>query len=289
MGLLGAAAIAAPGLAHGQPGDLFYERTVMIAADTRCGLFTPDVASALAAGAAQARGAALRGGARPEDLRNLEQVARRKAALVGCGSHDVALAAGRVRTAFAGFARLTRLSYPGDLAGWRADRTDGREARWRLNQETAFGPDRMSFGLVGRGGGSALMAIGRFADGASPYAARLLLRDDGRSVGAYLVRPVDGPTRRLPLESRLPPRGALKAYVADARSPAGQDLLPKGEHSGWAFRFPPEAAQALAQLDPREAVVVEFLFPGEGEPVRRAYVEVGDFAAGRAFVQIAQR
>ena len=45
------------------------------------------------------------------------------------------------------------------------------------------------------------------------------------------------------------------------------------------------AAQELARLDPREAVAVDFLFPGDG--VRRAYVEVGDFAAGRAFLQVA--
>src|SRR5687768_16590593 len=62
MGLLGAALAAAPGLAYGQPVDLFYERTVMSVADERCQLFTPDVSAALAAATAQARGAALRGG-----------------------------------------------------------------------------------------------------------------------------------------------------------------------------------------------------------------------------------
>ena len=64
-------------------------------------------------------------------------------------------------------------------------------------------------------------------------------------------------------------------------------LLPKGSEDGWAFRFPAAAAQALADLDPREAIAVEFLFPGER--VRTAYVEVGDFAAGRAFLQVASR
>jgi hypothetical protein len=34
-------------------------------------------------------------------------------------------------------------------------------------------------------------------------------------------------------------------------------------------------------------VAVEFLFPGDR--VRRAYVEVGDFAAGQAFLQVAAR
>ena len=54
MGLLGAALVVAPAVARAQPLDLFYERTVMEAADSRCGLFTPQLASALAAAAAQA-------------------------------------------------------------------------------------------------------------------------------------------------------------------------------------------------------------------------------------------
>ena len=42
----------------------------------------------------------------------------------------------------------------------------------------------------------------------------------------------------------------------------------------------------MSELDPREAVTVEFAFPGRGdEMTRRAYVEVGDFAAGRAFLR----
>ena len=37
------------------------------------------------------------------------------------------------------------------------------------------------------------------------------------------------------------------------------------------FRFSAEAADALAELDPREAVAVDFLFAGrDGDSVRRA-------------------
>jgi hypothetical protein len=38
-------------------------------------------------------------------------------------------------------------------------------------------------------------------------------------------------------------------------------------------------------------VAVEFLFsrPGVHDEVRRAYIEVGDFAAGRAFLRVAAR
>ena len=287
MGFIGGALALAPGFARAQPADLFYERAVMSAADQRCGLFAPEVAAALAAATAQARGAALRAGTAPYVLVQYESTARAKAGVVDCRSSDVTTAAARVRTAFSGFAKLTRLSYAGDVAGWAADRNLDRTARWRLSQETAFGADRMSFGLAGSQGPGALIAVGRFADGAEPYAARLVLRDQSRTTGPYLARYGGGSTAGLPLPQRLPQGSGLKAFSAAARSPAGPDLLPKGATSGWAFRFPDLAALGLAQLDPREAVAVEFLFPGD--VVRRTYVEVGDFAAGRAFLQLASR
>jgi hypothetical protein len=288
MGLLAVVtSVAAPGLARAQPADLFYERTVMTAVDSRCGLFAPEVGAALAAGAAQARGAALRAGANPDALRGVEATARAKAGAVSCASPDIALAATRVRAAFSGYAKLSRLTYAGDVADWQADRNIYRSARWRLLQETGFGPDRMAFGLAGRDGASALVAVGRFADDAEPYAARLVLRDCVRSPRPYLDRWNGGATAGLPLARRLPPTSALKTYAAAARSPAGPDLAPKGAADGWAFRFPDAAARDLAGLDPREAVAVEFMFPGD--IVRRAYVEVGDFAAGRAFLQLAAR
>lgn len=285
MGLLVAAGVAAPGLAWGEPADLYYERAVMAAADARCGLFAPEISAALAAAAAQARGAALRAGTAAESLRALERTAQAKAAQASCGSADIATAAARVKAAFSGYAKITRLTYAGDVAGWRADRDAGRTARWRLAQDTAFGADRLTFGLAGVQGADALLAVARFADDAQPYAARLVLRDGARAPQPYLDRFGGGATAGLPLSRRLPPAGATKAYAATARAPAGADLLPRGE--GWTFRFPDAAAAELAALDPREAVAVEFLFPGD--EVRRAYVEVGDFAAGRAFLRMAAR
>jgi hypothetical protein len=287
MGLLVAAGIAAPGLVRAQPVDLFYERTVMTQADRRCGLFAPEVGAALAAAAAQARGAALRAGTTVDSLRNAEATAHAKADAVACSAPDLAIAATRVRTAFSGYAKISRLTYAGDLADWRADRNVSKAARWRLSQDSTFGPDHMSFGLAGRDGSAALVAVARFADGAEPYAARLLLRNSSRSGQPYLDRWGGGSTANLPLAHRLPPASALKAYAAAARSSAGPELMPKGTSDGWTFRFPDAAALDLASLDPREAVAVEFLFPGD--VTRRAYVEVGDFAAGRAFLQLAAR
>ena len=282
MGLISAALVVAPGLVHAQPADLFYERTVMKAADERCGLFAPEIGAALASSAAQARGAALRAGVAAGSLDAAQRTAEAKVAQVGCGSHDLGVAAQRVRAAYAGYAHTPRLTFPGDIAGWRADRS----SRWRLAQETRFGGDLLTFGVVGHDEATALVAVGRFSDGAQPYAARLLLRDGARTPGPYLDRWGGGATAGLPLERRMPPRLDLEGYLAEARSPAG-DLVPKGGVPGWAFRFSPAAAQALSRLDPREAVAVEFLLPGDG--VRRAYVEVGDFAAGEAFLKVASR
>lgn len=289
MGLWIAALVAAPAAARAQPLDLFYERTVMTAAGARCGLFTPDLARALSAAAAQARGAALRAGTSPADLARTERIARLRAAEADCRSKDVAIAANRVRQAFAGFSRIYRIAYPGDVAAWQADRYASASNPWRLKQETAFGPDRMAFGLAGREDAPVLLAVGAFADGATPYAARIVLRDVSRSAGPYLDRTSLGPTAGLPLARRMPPRGALVSIMAEARQAADRDLLPASARGddGWAFRFPASAVRALSGLDPREAVAVEFLFPGDR--VRRAYVEVGDFAAGQAFVQIAAR
>ncbi|MFN3585098.1 hypothetical protein [Phenylobacterium sp.] len=282
---MGAALAAAPSAANAGAVDLFVERTVLHAADQRCGLLAPETSAALAAGAAQARGAALKQGLSERAARSLEQRARVRAGELSCAAPELVQSARRVEESFKGYARIIRMTYPGDQAAWRADRTLAREARWRLSQESRFGRDRMIFGLAGRQAPGALMAVGLFADGAQPYGARLVMRDTSRTLGPYL--PQKGEAAGAGLAGRMPQGAALKAYIAEARSPAGADLLPKDEREGWAIRFPGDAVRALSELDPREAVAVQFLFPGDR--VRTAYVEVGDFAAGRAFVQMAAR
>lgn len=291
MGIgLAASVLASPGHAGAQALDLFYERTVMSAADIRCGLFEPSVGAALAAARAQARGAAQRAGSDKMMLSVIEARAERKVAAAGCESPDIQRAAQRVREAYAGYAGLIRMTYPGDIAEWRADRASGQAARWRLQQSVGFGPDRMLFGLAGREGANALMAVVEFSDGRRPYGARLILRSPSLSRGPYLDTRGAVSKTGLPLARRLPPPAAQEVYSAEARSRAGRDLAPKDMKLAWAFRFPAEAAGALAMLDPREAVAVEFLFEGSGrDQVRRAYVEVGDFAAGRAFLQVAAK
>jgi hypothetical protein len=286
-GALCLSALAAPAVSSAaSAADLLYERTVMTAADARCRLFTPEIRAALLAARAQARGAALRGGADPFQLDQIQARAAQKVGAVACNSPDVRKAAGRVRDAFQGFARLYRITYPGDVASWRAERIAPAEgAGWRLAQSTRIGADQATFGLSGRRGEVPQLSVSAsFAGGATPYSARLVMRDPARSARPSLGGARGGPTARLPLSSRVSPRSATRQFMASSRG-TDASLSPAPGRPAVVFRFPGSAAAALAGLDPREAVGVEFLFPSAGrEQFRTALFEVGDFAAGQAFL-----
>lgn len=261
--------------------DQLYERTLMISADARCRLFKPAVGSALDAARAQARGASLRSGVSEAQVQAIEQRARAKAGTAACGSKDLQTAAGRVRQAYDGYSSMMRIAYPGDRATWQADRSVSATIPvWRLSQPAGFGRDRLVFGLSGRA--NDMLAVASFADDAQPYAARLVLRDTLRTQGPYLnARNAKG------LAANAAPRSASRIFGAETRDTAPVSLLPSGTKTGLSFRFPREAADALSRLDPREAATVEFVFTSRTgvDTVRRAYVEVGDFAAGRAFLR----
>ena len=77
-----------------------------------------------------------------------------------------------------------------------------------------------------------------------------------------------------------PPAQAARVILAQARGPA-----PKGLAPGVLFRFPADADDAMAQLDPRENVRLELALPGpRGDRVVSTLVPVGDFATGWAFL-----
>ena len=294
IGLACAALAFAPLLAHASTASqLYFDRTVMSAADQRCGLFSPEVGAALNAARAQARGAALRAGVDNEVLRQTALRAQAKAGGVACNSKDLTIAATRVRVAFDGFSHMLRMVYPGDVASWRADRTLPIEGpAWRLSQTTALnGGGSVTFGMAGqRGQAPRLLAMSDLGGGPAPYAARLVVRDPGRAPEPYLGALQLSSTARLPLQSRVPPRFAAQVYAAVTREAADYRLLAPGSKSAVAFSFPASAMDAIAGLDPREAVTVELVFPGRsGDVVRQAYVEVGDFAAGQAFLTLARR
>lgn len=286
------ASAALPAAAQASALDLYYERAVMSAADQNCHLFGPELAAALASAQAQARGAALRSGAGAATVDLVAERARRRMAQTPCGSPDIAKAAGRVRAAFEGYSRLQRMNFPGDTAGWAADRAVSRDGlRWNLSQTTDLGADRLTFGLAVWRGQTGLLAVAGLQDGVWPYAARLVLRDAARAPQPCLGLTAASTSARNLLAARMPPRSGTVSILAEAREPAQASLLPGGADLGVAFRFPASAAATLAALDPRETVAVELLFatPSGRDEVRTAYIELGDFAAGRAFLGAVQR
>jgi hypothetical protein len=285
MGFLAcAASLAAPGLSFAATAaDQLYERTLMTAADGRCRLFAPAIGSALDAARAQARGATLRSGSPQAQVEALEQRARSKAASTACDSKDLTTAATRVRSAFDAYKTMQRITYPGDVAAWQAERNSSATIPiWRLSQPSSFGADRLIFGLAGRAG--SVTAAATFSNGERPYAARIVLRDIGRTQAPY----IDTRGGRA-LSSKVAPRSASLVFNAETREESPLTLLPVGAKTGLSFRFPPGVADAISRLDPREAVTIEFSFArggiGDADLVRKAYVEVGDFAAGRAFLR----
>jgi len=287
--VLVAAVSLVPTLAHAAAVDAYYERSVMTAADQRCHLFSADLASALEASQAQARGAAMRSGLTNTQLDGVQTRAAMAAGSAACESHDITLAANRVRQAFAGYSKLQTMNYRGDVSAWWANRAVSQNyTTWRLSQTGPFGWNSMSFGIAARGSDSGLLAVASFADGAKPYSARLVMRDAARAPEPFLNIIRASTDGRIPLSARMPPASATRDFFPQARGDADRPLIPTGAASAVAFRFPNAAADALARLDPRESVAVEFLF-SNGQPVRTAYVEVGDFAAGRAFLASAQR
>ena len=255
---------------------LLYERTLMGEAGARCRLFAPPVAAALDASRRQARGAALRAGSADAMVAEVEARARARAWSVGCGSPDLATAAGRVRAGFEGYVRLFRLSFPGSLASWRADRYPG--PRWRLAQTS--GP--LTFGIAADSGGAeSLTAVWTGPEAAGASGARLVMRDPLLARSAYLD------LRKPGLAGRAPPAGLTRTIWASAKVAAPAELLADPHRGGTLYRFSAAATAALAELDPREAVTVELVFPTrQGERTRSALVEVGDFAAGRAFLAV---
>ena len=267
------------------PFDLYRERVAMGAIGDQCRLFAADVAAALATGAAQSRTAALRAGYTPEALDHGAADARVQVARMTCTSPHVQDSATRARNAFRAYSGLQHMTFPGEVGTWRADRSMPlQSASWRLAQDAFAGEDKVVFGVAGMQGAEALTLSVASSDGASPYGARLIVRDPAR-----LPEPLLQPGGAA-LSARAPMRGAAKVILAEAKTAADPALRPRGSGRAVAFRFPASAQLALERLDPREAVTVEILYPSDrGDLVRTAFLEVGDFDAGVAFLKMAGR
>jgi hypothetical protein len=270
--LVAAPVAITPLSAFAGPQDRYYERSFVLAADQRCGLFRPELAAALNAAAWQARGAALRAGANEREVADTAARARARAASTACGSPDLKTVSQRVEHAFAGWSRTSRMTFPGDRAGWSADRAAYARPTWRLVQGTTTGASPVRFGVVGGlDQADQLTAVVSWHGRPRPTAVRIVMRDKAVAPRPWLAR-------------ELPPPAQRRVFWAGGVSAAEKGLLAQGREAGQAWTFPAAAAEALSGLDPREAFTVEFVF--RDGSVAASTFEAGDFAAGRAFLAV---
>jgi hypothetical protein len=250
--------------------ERFYERSFVLAADARCRLFEPRLTKALEAATWQARGAALRAGSNALQLAESAGRARALAARTPCEAADLKTVAGRAEHAFAGWKRLARLTLPGARRDWSADRFAYKSPTYRLVQDSVTGASPVRFGLAGTMDvADAPLAVVSWFGQPRPFGARLVLRDAAVAPQPWLT-------------GDLPPSARARTIWSSGAEDASATLLPRERKAGQAWRFPAEAAEALAALDPREPFALEFVF--RDGSIARARFEAGDFAAGQAFL-----
>src|SRR5690606_32764281 len=201
VAVLAAAAALCPSVVAADAIDLFYERSFMVAADARCGLFRDSAALALAAAAHQARGAALRQGIDAPDLARTAARARVRARATPCASPDLAVAAGRVRHAFDGWMRTRRMSFPGAKAEWAVDRTAYSRPAWRRRPRRRPSPGARAEGAGDRTASS--RPAGRLAQHGRSGGAPVAFGKAGGPEGAQFLAVVSSPGRSRPYAARL--------------------------------------------------------------------------------------
>lgn len=263
----------------------YYDRSFVLAAHDKCGLFAPTLTSALTASALQARGAAVRGGLSADEIMATAERARSRAARTACDDPQLATVRTRVSTAFEGWSRTPRMVFPGSSSEWSADRSEFSSPTWRLKQTSSVGASPVTFGVAAGGGqAQSLRAVVSFYGRPRPYATRIVLRNAERAPGAWLPGRAERNGFQTVAFSALPPEPARRSFLAAGYTPAEPTLLSSGKAEGQAWFFPAAAADALSTLDPRETFVIEFLF--RDDSVATVTFEAGDFAAGRAFLSM---
>lgn len=273
--VLAATGALAPAVGWAVTGT-YYDRTFVLAAHEKCRLFAAPVAGALSAATLQAHGAALRAGATEADLTATARRARARAAEVSCRNPELIIVRDRVTDAFQGWARTPRMDFPGTRASWTANRLRAAEPRWRLMQAGMTGASPVTFGLVADSQGrEALSAVVSFVGRPRPYAARIVMRDPSLAARPWLTPAGIG---------TLPPEAQRRTVWSAGTKAADASVLTEGRTQGEVWRFPDTGANDLAELDPREPFLIQFLF--RDGSIATARFEAGDFAAARAFVAL---
>ncbi|HAQ35928.1 MAG: hypothetical protein CMF74_08415 [Maricaulis sp.] len=274
-----AAALAAMAItaAHAQAQDAetaFDGRSLAMALDDRCELYAVSERSALDASWLQARGVLIRSGYEPSVLTTRYAALSRRAQTMPCDSSDAQAIAADVAFAFRTLGRVREMDFPGIERVWRAERPYPEFPAWTLAQYPVAGDAGHVFGFFHAEGVRSL-ALGLPATSVATT-ARIVMRDaelspalTDASLGGLLVVP-----GRPGWVRYAPPAHAEAVIWASARQSGGGMLR---------FEFPRRAVEALIALDPRETVRIETL-DARGRVTDILFIEIGDFAAGEAFL-----
>ena len=297
--LAGLSALAAPAVAQTDGLAAQIERRYFfVTVNDRCHLLTAPATMALKAGYVQARNTALRAGRDMTILGPILDDARNAGAAVACDAPQVTSAMAQAQSALRTYQVQMRLDLPGSRAKWTGTRTDQDTAEWRLVQYQNSTQADFAFGLYGTLAQNSLSVNAHFADGAHPYAARLLVRNPNVWTAGVINPSAYEPSRQRPLGFGDAAATAFPAYGETDVSTLMKPVV-KVNFAGFAlggryvgaqapvdaqrFDFPKAAILAMARLDPREDVVVEF---DCDDGPRYARFEVGDFIPGMAFISL---
>ncbi len=273
--ILAAALCVGPAFAQSAPdaATAFAERSALLAASARCPLLTADEATALRAGAQQARGALLRGGWNGARVQALADRAAAAAAARDCDDAAFIQAATQARAGYAAWSRLAAMQFPGAVSPWTVTRAPDAEG-WFLRQAGRAGT---VLGVrMGEDGPEVAFSAPLTPGSPEPAFAVMSFRDAGRAPISLVEVPGRAGTG---LAATAAPPGMARQIWAQRRMVEAQ-----GDGRRIALlTFPAAAFEGIAALDPREAIEVRIGRVGSDQGVR-VYFEVGDLAAAQAFL-----
>ncbi len=274
------------------------KRFYMMQADARCHLLDAATSQALKAGYLQARNDALRAGLSMAYLAPWLDKARMAAGQTDCASPQLASEADLARGGYRRFMALPHVAWNSGRTEWAANRAFGDDTAWRLVQYQNTDQADLAFGLYGTLHQNSFTLMAGFHDGVRPYSARLLVRNTDIVATGRIDRTPYALTTEMPLgfsdysslsfmarnisETTAALRPEVKANLAGF-SLSGDFVGKQAPEDALRFDFPARAWMAIAKLDPREDIVVEF---NTAKGPRYARFEVGDFLTGLSYVAL---
>lgn len=274
------------------------KRFFLARADARCHLLSAPTAMVVSGGYVQARNALIRATGGMAVLNTYLDQARNAADAIACDAPQLKAQANAASDAYRTYSMQMHLTLTGAHSTWLGERSFAERDMWRLVQYQNSAAGDAAIGLYGTLENSRFTVMTHFSDGAEPYAARLLVRNadivttglinvaphglsqdapfgfSGDSALTFLAR--DSSTTSIVLKPHINTNSA-------GFSLGGDYIGAQPPVEARRFDFPTRAWRAIAQLDPREDIVVAFDFR---DGTRYARFEIGDFITGLSYVRM---